>query len=738
MAGLGNLNMSDMKWIGEPLDVVGQYQKGVNLAEQGQRMQQSADMHPLKMEDTKARTNLVKQAGEYNLRTMDSRVGLSDSMARLKQTAASISENTQYAQEDIITARGMQDMVNAQVAEATILSKTDATRSTNLMAVQRQQRDLDTNAAQIRNTRAVADINHSNAYVAQQTQDNKIKMYGHQVGAAGRVAEIDKRNLDDYNAQLPNMQIELNGISNMSYADLKDYEIPADISHAAHRLEIGRHLAQRKGTDLAADYQREINQANNLDQQRLTRQLGVQNKLNDTTGAILELKDTYGNPLFRNVDSDTLTPAGVAMLGKLERSSVVYDKLNASNKAEIRNAMRQHRGMSLFPTGLGETLTGQYGAEYDTQIVLDEAGIAKANEMLVGQDRAAKISQNVFGATLGLRISEMKDGVMTFSNGAVMDNSKRTEISKLILARRKEWITAAGPDDEGNDKAIPDSVGRNIATAVAGEVGLAGMTVAGSFNSARAAGLQPGSPFIDPRTGKISIIPKTTGAGGTTVLKKTLPPKSTQLTGDANDLMMGVGGYTTKEAMAKAIKRDEDGSDGNWAARGFIFNGVRGKLTQGSDAIKDADARFITSLVIGNEWKTGHGVGAAFKWVFQDDPDAEDNPTEIMKYVVPHGREKQREAMDALKIAVFGEDILTIDQGKVITNDQLVRLTSAVKKHPNDISKWPLLENTQPGIGVKRGKENYTYSAKSAAAIVKQSSKWRKWSDFNGRIKNLK
>ena len=104
-SSLGNLNMSDMKWIGEPLDVVGQYQKGVNLAEQGQRMKQSAEMHPLKMEDTKARTSLVKQQGEYNLRTMDSRVGLSDSMARLKETAASISENTQGAQEDIIQAR---------------------------------------------------------------------------------------------------------------------------------------------------------------------------------------------------------------------------------------------------------------------------------------------------------------------------------------------------------------------------------------------------------------------------------------------------------------------------------------------------------------------------------------------------------------------------------------------------------------------------------------------------------
>ena len=76
---LGDLSLRDMKWLGDPLDAVGEFQKGVNLVEQKQRIQQSSDMHPLKIEATKAQTNLLHQQGTYNARTMDSRVSLSDS-----------------------------------------------------------------------------------------------------------------------------------------------------------------------------------------------------------------------------------------------------------------------------------------------------------------------------------------------------------------------------------------------------------------------------------------------------------------------------------------------------------------------------------------------------------------------------------------------------------------------------------------------------------------------------------
>ena len=42
-----NPQINDMAWFGKPADPVGSFQKGMNLAEQSQRMSQSADMHPL-------------------------------------------------------------------------------------------------------------------------------------------------------------------------------------------------------------------------------------------------------------------------------------------------------------------------------------------------------------------------------------------------------------------------------------------------------------------------------------------------------------------------------------------------------------------------------------------------------------------------------------------------------------------------------------------------------------------
>ena len=54
---LGNLSLTDMKWLGEPADPATRFISG---AREGQRMLESAEMHPLRMEGLKAQTEGVQ------------------------------------------------------------------------------------------------------------------------------------------------------------------------------------------------------------------------------------------------------------------------------------------------------------------------------------------------------------------------------------------------------------------------------------------------------------------------------------------------------------------------------------------------------------------------------------------------------------------------------------------------------------------------------------------------------
>lgn len=103
-----NPQINDMAWFGKPADPVGSFQKGMNLAEQSQRMSQSADMHPLKMADMKsataardANTNLSKQSYDFNELTKADRVSSVNALSRMQQVSAGIAENTQKAVESL-------------------------------------------------------------------------------------------------------------------------------------------------------------------------------------------------------------------------------------------------------------------------------------------------------------------------------------------------------------------------------------------------------------------------------------------------------------------------------------------------------------------------------------------------------------------------------------------------------------------------------------------------------------
>jgi hypothetical protein len=97
---LGNLSMDDMKWLGEPVDVAGSFQKGMNLSGQYQKMKQSGEMHPLRKEA--ARADIAYKTGQTSLAKQ--REGQLDKMNPLlvtqQQTTNAIKEQERIKSED--------------------------------------------------------------------------------------------------------------------------------------------------------------------------------------------------------------------------------------------------------------------------------------------------------------------------------------------------------------------------------------------------------------------------------------------------------------------------------------------------------------------------------------------------------------------------------------------------------------------------------------------------------------
>ena len=121
-----NPTISDMKWLGEPADLVGNFQKGRNLAEQSQRMKQSADMHPLKMADMKsatsardANTNLAKQSYEYGQKTMDTKVQAAKYSTNLLGQQVEYGSRTMDSRVSSAAALAQHQQVNADIAKNT-------------------------------------------------------------------------------------------------------------------------------------------------------------------------------------------------------------------------------------------------------------------------------------------------------------------------------------------------------------------------------------------------------------------------------------------------------------------------------------------------------------------------------------------------------------------------------------------------------------------------------------------
>ena len=226
-----NPQINDMAWFGKPADLVGSFQQGMNLAEQSQRMKQSADMHPLKMADLQsataardANTNLAKQSYEYgqktmdtkvqaakystNLlgqqvefgrKTMDARVGMTDSLRSLRDAQAKVAQGSIEADKMLRDATAKLANTRSKIAEDTIDSAKKAQQAANNQAVLDYDTNKRTQDAKILGIQANAKLTNLSARFAEAIQPTKIahaeRMFKYDMAKADH-AEWGQRNTE--------------------------------------------------------------------------------------------------------------------------------------------------------------------------------------------------------------------------------------------------------------------------------------------------------------------------------------------------------------------------------------------------------------------------------------------------------------------------------------------------------------------------------------------------------------
>tara|TARA_B100001123_G_scaffold451173_1_gene627984 strand:+ start:371 stop:2434 length:2064 start_codon:yes stop_codon:yes gene_type:complete len=203
---IGPIQINDMAWLGKPADPVGSFQKGMNLAEQKQRMDQSADMHPLKMADmasaTAARdasTNLAKQSYEYGQKTMDTRVqgakystsllgqqveygkktmgfrvADAGSLASLRDAQAKVAQGSIEADKDLRRATADLAKTRRDIARDTKESAINAQRAANYDTVLKYNTAKTTNESDIARSKAISKMTQLQADYASSTQDARV------------------------------------------------------------------------------------------------------------------------------------------------------------------------------------------------------------------------------------------------------------------------------------------------------------------------------------------------------------------------------------------------------------------------------------------------------------------------------------------------------------------------------------------------------------------------------------
>ena len=405
-----NPQINDMAWFGKPADPVDSFQKGMNLAEQSQRMSQSADMHPLKMADMKsataardANTNLAKQSYDFNELTKTDRASSVNALARQQQSAANIAEDTEVARTNMINLAALAKQRDWDVRQLT-------------------DKNLEVQAAESQLSRLITD-NWKN----DQLKHDAIKRYKHETNMIeqnaiarqlgndftratqeGNIAFENARLLDGYNTAQRNLS------RHTEYMD----SMPQYIKHKERVEELVRNGELDKVADYVFDgvkspeLQKDLQ---NYTKALMANESGVKaagaaaarvKSVVDAQGRLGDISDAQMGALKNSglIVNGTLTDEGADMVNRMTEmnqlleaadpdGSLRRDMIIQATGATSQDAVKMFDSGINKPIGGGNsddlsgTLAGTYGTRVGSQYVLNDEGLRRLRQVAVDMQR---------------------------------------------------------------------------------------------------------------------------------------------------------------------------------------------------------------------------------------------------------------------------------------------------------------------------------------------------------------
>jgi len=427
-----NPQINDMPWFGKPADPVGAYQQGQNLAEQSQRMKQSADMHPLKMADMKsataardASTNLSKQSYEYGQKTMDTRVegakhstsllgqqveygkktmdfrvADAESLASLRDAQSKVAQGSIEADKDLRRATADLAKTRRDIARDTKESATNAQRAANYDTVLKYNTAKATNKSDIDRSKAISKMTQLQADYASSTQDARVLsgLYGmyhdmaskdHQQWRNNNEFNTHQRNEASRNQMQDDVAFLRAADRNGWLSDVAEFNPHSSLS-SDQKQEVLDEKARLMGKAAYSEY---TMQKNTSSIQRISMQAGAEKVVNGFKDSVKEEFRT--NPDFQ-VDG-VYTSNGLAAIErykeglelKAEIGEDEFDRLTAPIPASgvsgpTRSAMMSGKPYT-HPTRSKEYLGGS--------LVIPEENALKEMRKMYAQNQAAYRSQ---------------------------------------------------------------------------------------------------------------------------------------------------------------------------------------------------------------------------------------------------------------------------------------------------------------------------------------------------------
>ena len=514
-----NPQINDMAWFGKPADPVGSFQKGMNLAEQSQRMKQSADMHPLKMADLQsataardANTNLSKQSYRFNELTEADRVSSVNSLARRNAVYANIAEKTEQAQVNMQNIQALEKARDWDIKKGVSISTAQRAAEAGLeRIITEQEKNAATADSYIKRYQSETQgIQYRTSLLglqtdlAQKTQQFRFNAVSEQLIQQAGDAERANKKHEEWMRGYPMYQAHVSRIEDASGR--------GDI--AALRNMTFEGATEEQTAQLKSLVSQRLN--NDAGQRAQIAVEASQAELKNTTAKLPTLTDDQREGLEKAGGFDpktgALTATGQKQANRMAKQNELFDGLNIS-RAEQRELIMQaskadaEDEVAMFTTGLDKPFStdsvnlsnrkvSTYGSKVGDAFVLNGDGlenleklVAEKKKAVAAADRAAKIGQAQDFGMIPTNVKIDEKGNMTYelTQNALSQKEQIdsiNSIAKNIQDNRKENMLEPLSPAELYKQALQAH-------------GIANVKIAGDGDDVRRLGLGEGDRFFN-------------------------------------------------------------------------------------------------------------------------------------------------------------------------------------------------------------------------------------------------